>query len=175
MNVLVYDRRLEGSVPKFDGKVVEAGKHMNLHEMVSRILVIADENGGKIGAIHIMGHGIEEEEVGGYGVLLCKEELTNNTVHMLRPLRGKVDKIVLLACSAAHTAKGNTRLDGDGDLFCHRLANLTRTWVKASTFRQEYVIWSWAKSWGTDFGNWEGDAWWFSPDGRKLKADMTTY
>src|SRR4029450_1714730 len=107
------------------GKVVQAAKPMTLAEMVSRILVIADENGGKIGAIHIMGHGIEEEEIGGYGVLLCKEELTNNTVHMLRPLRGKVDKIVLLACAAAHTAKGNTRLDGDGDLFCHRLLALT--------------------------------------------------
>ncbi|HET9710660.1 MAG TPA: hypothetical protein VFP64_02220 [Pyrinomonadaceae bacterium] len=174
MNVLVYDNRLEGSVPKFDGKVIEAGKHMSLPELVNRLQVIADES-KKIGAIHVMAHGIEEEGVGGYGVLLCKEELTNNTVHMLRPLRGKVDKIVLLVCGAAQKAQNNTRLDGDGELFCHRLASLTRTWVKASTVRQHYVIWSWEKSWGTDFGNWEGDAWWFSPDGRKLKADMTTY
>jgi hypothetical protein len=174
MNVIVYDNRLDGSAPKTDGLVLDVGKHVRLPELVNRLQVIADSY-GKIGAVHIMAHGIEEDGVGGYGVLLCKEELTNNTVHMMRPLRGVVDKIVLLVCGAAHTEKNNTRADGDGDLFCHRLATLTHAWVKASTFRQEYVVWSWEKSWGTDFGNWEGDAWWFSPDGRKYKADMTTY
>ena len=30
MNVLVYDNRLEGSVPKFDGQFVEVGKQWRL-------------------------------------------------------------------------------------------------------------------------------------------------
>ena len=60
---------------------------------------------------------------------------------MLSPLKGKLDKIVLLACLAAHVASENSRGgDGDGELLCKRLAKLTGAWVKASTFRQKYDL-----------------------------------
>jgi hypothetical protein len=171
MNVLVYDDRLEGSAPKGNHAVLEVGDHYKLPELISRLKVIAD-NLGKIEILQILAHGIEEDGIGGFGILLCKEELTNNTVHMLRPLEGKIGKIVLSACAAANTAVGSKRLDADGDLLCKRIAGTTGAWVKASTYRQEYSIWSSEKSWGSDFGNWEGDAWWFSPKGMKYKADM---
>jgi hypothetical protein len=173
-NVLVYDNRLEGSMPSTDFLPLEVGKNMGLPELVGKLRIIA-EGLGKINAVHIMAHGIEEDGVCGFGLLVCKEELTNNTVHMLRPLKGMVNKIVLLACGAANTAKGNKRADADGNLFCQRLAKIAGAWVKASTFRQEYVVWSRAKGWGSDFGEWEGDCWWFGPGGEKYKADMTTY
>ena len=174
VNVLVYDNRLDGWMPNTEFLPLEVGEHVKLPELVGKLKIIA-EGVGKINAVHIMCHGIEENEVGGYGLLLCKEELTNNTVHMLRPLKGNVSKIVLLACAVAHTAKGNTRLDGDGELLCRRVAQTTGAWVKASTFRQEYYTFSFKKGFGNDFGNWEGDCWWFSPSGQKYKADMSTY
>lgn len=113
MNVLVFDNRLDGSSPQGDYAVLEVGEHNKLSELVTRLGVIAN-NFGRIDVLQIMAHGIEEDGVGGYGILLCKEELTNNTAHMLRPLQGKVGKIILLACTAANTAANNTRADGDG-------------------------------------------------------------
>lgn len=173
-NVLVYDLRLEGSVPQGNFIPVEVGKWLRLSELVSRLNILSEQF-GKIESLQIMAHGIEEDGEGGFGIELCKDNLTQDTVHQLRPLQGKVDKIVLLSCAAAQVASNRRGSDGDGELLCKRIAMTTRSWVKASTYEQEYKVWSWEKSWGTDFGNWEGDCWWFSPHGMKYKADMTTY
>ena|SRR5215207_3402816 len=175
VNVLVFDDRLEGSMPKIAGYYpLGVGEHVGLPQLVGKLCIIA-EGLGKINSVYIMCHGIEDNEVGGYGLLLCKEELTQNTVHMLRPLKGSVNQISLLACGAAQTAKGNKRADGDGDLFCKRLAKTTGAWVKASTYRQEYTTFTWKGGFGNDFGKWEGDCWWFGPEGEKRKADMNRY
>lgn len=172
MNVLVYDNRLEGSAPKGNHIIQDVGKHYRLPELVSRLNVIAASL-GKIEILQIMAHGIEEDGVGGFGILLCKEELSNNTVHMLRPLHGKIGKVVLSVCSAAHTEAGNKRADADGELLCKRIASTTGAWVKASTYQQEYDLSMKLDTFNeAQFGNWEGDCWWFSPKGPKYKADM---
>ena len=155
MNILVYDNRLEGSAPPGNYVILEVGKHYHLPDLVSRLNMIA-ESLGKIEILQIMAHGIEEDG-GGFGVLLCKEGLTNNTVHMLRPLHGKIGKINMSVCSAARIETGNKLADADGELLCKRIASITGAWVKVSTYQQEYIVWSRETYRGTDFGDWEGD------------------
>jgi hypothetical protein len=176
MDYMIYDDRLEGSDPKGNFWMLKVGEQVGISVAISRTLARAAQHGGKLGSLLIMAHGIEDNEEGGYGLLFCREDLTHNTVHMFSPLKGKIGKIVLLACGAAHVAKGKDGGEGDGDFLCRRLARATGAWVKASTYRQEYVTWSWEKSWGNDFGEWEGDCWWFDPTGKhKYKADMKTF
>jgi len=175
LDYLIYDDRLDGSRPKGNFWSMQVGEDTPITTAVQRTIARANlSGGGKIRTLILMCHGIEDNGIGGYGLLFCNEDLTQNTVHMLSPLKGKLEKIVLLACSAAHTAVQGG--EGDGELLCKRMARATGAWVKASTYRQEYVTWSLSKGFGNDFGDFEGDCWWFDPSGtRKYKADLTTW
>lgn len=170
MDYAMWDDRLDGDPP---GRymTLRVNTQISLPNAVKYGVMRANFNGGKLRTLLILAHGIEERGRGGYGLQFCAEDITQCTVHMLAPLYRKVEKIVLLACSAAKIAKGTDGTDGDGDLLCRRMAKITGAWVRASTYRQTYYV----NKNGIDFGDWEGDCWWFGPNGKtKLRADMTT-
>jgi hypothetical protein len=172
MDYIIWDQRLEGSRPR-RYMTLAVNEDTKLTDAVSYAVMRAGFNGGKLDRLFLMAHGIEDNGHGGYGMQFCAEDLTQLTVHMLGPLNKKVNKIILLSCSVAalanESAKGG---EGDGELLCRRMAKITGAWVRASTYQQEYY----SSSVGIDFGDWEGDCWWFSPDGKtKLRADLKTY
>jgi hypothetical protein len=164
---IVHDMRLDGNTPSGDFDTMEVTAATALSEFVNRALTVANLNGG-INRLKILAHGFEgaDGELG-WGIQFCKENLKLNTVWQLYPLKGSVSYIYLMSCGAAHLDPGHDNQDGDGWTLCCKLASTTGAWVKASTETQEYSKfnlspWHWME---IDFGDWEGNVYWFSPDG----------
>jgi hypothetical protein len=167
-DLVVHDKRLSGNTPTGDFETMEVDKLTPLHQMVVWAVNTANCFGG-ISRLKILAHGFETTEgVLGYGLCLCDEGLSNATVHMMAPLKGLVNVIQLYSCGVANSSSDNmgTESKGDGFTFCRQLAVTTGAWVKASTATQLYWKrlnpWHWME---IDFGDWEGDVYWFSPDG----------
>ena len=156
----------------------------------------------KIGLLQIFAHGLGVFEYadkakkqlkaihGGFGVELCKENLTMSTVERFGRLSGKFGAadvgIKLLGCAVAAAPKsvretpGATPKIGFGRELCQRLANLTGAGVMASEALQDATIRDEPISFRTagqiksieacvTLGDWEGTVWVFSPKGPAQK------
>jgi hypothetical protein len=103
---------------------------------------------------------------GGAGVQFCKENLTLTTLTRFSPLRGLLKGIDLLACGAAYITPGFEGREGDGNVLCSRLAQVTQTYVRASTATQTYYGLP-----TIDFGEWEGTVLTYGPSGAVVKVE----
>ncbi len=107
---------------------------------------------------------------GGAGVEFCMENIRLDTLTRFMPLSGKLKGIDLMGCGAAYTTPGFAGTDGDGNLLCYRLAQITRTYVRASTATQMYNVrvplWM-----PVDFGAWEGTVITYAPNGSVYKVE----
>ncbi|MGW7610497.1 peptidoglycan-binding domain-containing protein [Streptomyces sp. NPDC054766] len=99
-------------------------------------------------------------------VQFCRENLSLANLPVLAVLRDKFAMGVdLYSCSAAFIAPGN----GDGNVFCSRMAQTLNTYVRASTATQVYTLGS-AGS-GLDFGRWEGTVLTYGPRGDVVNVE----
>jgi hypothetical protein len=103
---------------------------------------------------------------GGSGIQFCKENITLSTLSKFSPLKGLLRGIDLLACGAAYITPGFEDKDGDGNLLCYRLAQITQTWVRASTATQLYYGLP-----QINFGEWEGTVLTYAPSGAVVKVE----
>ena len=168
IDLVVHDKRLEGHTPTGDFQTMEVDEYTPLHQFVVWTLSTI-QCYGTIDRLKLMAHGYETDDgTLGYGMCFCDEGLNNDTVYMLAPLKGLVNVIQLYSCGVANSSSDNmgTETKGDGFTFCRQLAQVTGAWVKASTATQKYTKrinpWHWME---IDFGDWEGNVYWFSPDG----------
>ncbi len=107
---------------------------------------------------------------GGGGIMFCKEDIRLATLHHFAPLRGKLQGIDLLACGAAYITPGLEGRDGDGNLLCYRLAQVTGTYVRASTATQYYND-GLRPGAPINFGPWEGTVITYGPSGSVYKVE----
>ncbi len=98
---------------------------------------------------------------------LCKENLTLNTMKIATDkIKGLIDNIVVLACSAAAMVSNNAghSAPGDGEYFCASLAHSSGAKVYAADQDQPYnpQIFSGGV---LDFSGWRGKVSLFTPKG----------
>jgi hypothetical protein len=103
---------------------------------------------------------------GGAGIQFCKENIRLGTLDKFSPLNGKIKAIDLMACGAAYITPGFEGKDGDGNFLCYRLAQITHTYLRASTATQIYFELP-----TIEFGAWEGTVITYTPEGGLYKAE----
>jgi hypothetical protein len=90
--------------------------------------------------------------------LLIGSEITRNDTPKFEVLKGLVNRIWLVACSAARIGEGR---EGDGNLFCCEIAKASGAFVMASTANQKGEK-------GVKYGyidDWEGTVLTYGPEG----------
>ena len=103
---------------------------------------------------------------GGAGIQFCSDNLRLSTLSKFAPLRGLLKGIDLMGCGAAYITPGFEGTDGDGNLLCSRLAQITQCYVRASTATQVYLMLP-----TVDFGVWEGTVFTYGPSGGVVKVE----
>ena len=103
---------------------------------------------------------------GGAGIQFCRDNIRLATLSRFAPLCGLLKGIDLMACGAAYITPGFEGKDGDGNLLCYRLAQITQTYVRASTATQLYFTLP-----TVEFGAWEGTVLTYSPSGAVVKVE----
>ncbi len=181
-DLIVRDVRLQGGRPT-GSEVLEVDQYTPIDWPIAWTRQKADAYGGNV-CLKILAHGFEQPlpqaatktyrsgivtqtptfSQGGAGIQFCRENIRLDTLSRFASLRGKLKGIDLMGCGAAYITPGFEGTDGDGNLLCYRLAQITRTYVRASTATQFYNagVPAWAP---IDFGAWEGTVITYNPDG----------
>jgi hypothetical protein len=135
--VFVHDRRVLGQTPAFNIAHFDVDETTPLQYFVERVLQeVRPYNGDAFLSVHAHGFGMEPYG-GGYGVALCREGLTLETIGLLSPLRGHVrGGIFFFSCGVAHVApdlrwSNGAVSRGNGNLLCSRIAQTTAAPVYA--------------------------------------------
>src|SRR5579872_1772722 len=136
-NLLVHDLRWRGRTPPGNYAAFDVDETTPLDYFVTRSLHEAAAYQGDVVLI-VFAHGLARSGLGGgFGITFCREGLRLSTIGRLAPLAGHIHGgIVLFSCEAAHIAPGRQGMNGDGNMLCSRLAQITRTSVTASTATQ---------------------------------------
>lgn len=154
-NLCVWDNRLTSSPgvrPPYK-ELIEVGEKSPLADVIDWVVFKSWQYSGDVRVI-IMAHGIESATVrgvytqaqGGFGVSLCKETLTLDTVERFAPWKKiarppattGVKQIDIRGCGAAYIVPGRDGQIGDGNYLCYKLAQITGSYVRASTAPQPY-------------------------------------
>jgi hypothetical protein len=173
----IRDTRLPGPRPS-GNEVLEVDANTPLSWPISWVASRSAKYAGDV-RVRLMAHGIEIGMVaagvvmdsplrshiqrnriqsqGGWGLEFCAQNLTLDTLKEFSPWYGKVRQIDILGCGIAYITPGREGKAGDGNLLCYRLAQITGSYVRASTAAQNYV--------GMDFGPWEGTVITYAPTG----------
>lgn len=168
----IRDKRLLGGVPARPNLgIVNLDEHTPLSRAFAAIRGYAGR--GKIRVAYIFCHGFagsnestqQSMDVGGEGLLLGRELLRHNNVHLWRAVKGKIDEIVVYACAAADTQPAHVGTKADGRYLMRALALHTRATVYAADKIQWYHTHDGLKNGAYQFGRWEGRLFKFSPDG----------
>ncbi|MBP0462951.1 hypothetical protein J5Y09_03430 [Roseomonas sp. PWR1] len=179
-SMILHDSRLEGRTPRgYDYTfVVDGGTP--LREAIG--MVHANATMRRLDVLHVFCHGIEipadmarglstNVPHGGFGLVLCGENLDLRNVSLTHRWRGLVGQIVIFACATAAVGPGNRMTRGDGQRFCAELAAWTGAEVIAGRDVQRYTrgaetFWTrigFAQTSPIDFGGWEGPVYRFRP------------
>ena len=136
-DLFVHDLRLVGRTPPGNYPRFDVDETTPLSYFVTRTLQEAAAYRDEVRLL-LHTHGWERKGLGGgFGLVLCREGLTLDTVDALAPLNGHIHGgIVLYGCGAAHIAPGREGRPGDGNLLCSRMAQITGTTVTAGTADQ---------------------------------------
>ena len=175
--VLVHDSRLEGDTPTgVDITPIRVNQTTQLSSMVSQVAAASNRHGTDV-RLAIMCHGFERDGELGYGLQLCRETVTLNTVGQLRPLNGLISYgIDIYSCGAAHTASWHAALHGDGWTLCSRIASTTASVVRAAELEQWYNFYGGIAGLfhqPITFGQWEGRVITFDARGREVASAMS--
>jgi hypothetical protein len=103
---------------------------------------------------------------GGSGLKFCREGITLATLPQFSAWRGKLRQIEILGCGAAYITPGYEGKEGDGNLLCSRLAQITQANVRASTATQMYNLAT------MDMGSWEGTVLTYGPLGDVIRVEQ---
>lgn len=182
--LIIRDVRLEGGKPK-GNEVLEVDANTPLDWPLLWTKGKSKDYGGDV-YLRIAAHGYEtavmdhlplasgsqsriesvHQSQGGSGIQFCKENITLSTLAKFSLLNGLLKGIDLLACGAAYITPGFEGREGDGNLLCYRLAQITQTFVRASTATQLYYGLP-----TIDFGEWEGTVLTYAPSGAVVKVE----
>ena len=179
-DLIIRDMRLEGARPS-GTEVLEVDKNTPLDWPIRWLANKSVEYGGDVRA-RIMAHGAgfyvastagsygnrnPKYSQGGAGIQFCKQGINLATLPRFAALKGRVPRIDILGCGAAYITPGHAGKDGDGNLLCYRLAQVTKSHVRASTATQRY-----RKRWAINFGRWEGTVLTYGPSGAVVKIEQ---
>jgi len=143
--------------------------------MVTQVRNASNRHGTDV-KLNILCHGYAEGGELGFGLQLCREELTLTTVESLRPLNGMISYgIDIYSCGAAHTARWHAGQHGDGWTLCSRVAGVTQSVVRAADLTQWYNYFGGIAGLfrqPIDFGRWEGRVITFDGRGQEVGAEM---
>ena len=171
-NMTIRDARLLGNPPGLSFNTFTVDQNWDLGAAFLWVKNFARSNGG-IDTLYVLCHGLYTWEenvqlqasipIGGYGLQLCKQNLTLSTVDMVGTLvNGLIRNMVLFACGAASTQSNNaTQRD---QTFCRMLAKKTGAVVYGADRMQVYYPMAGTKS-PMNFAEWEGTVYRFDPDG----------
>lgn len=174
-NMTIRDARLLGNPPNltFNTFTVDA-----TWELASAFLWVKNfaKAHTRLDTLFILCHGLYQWEennqlqasiaVGGYGLQLCKQNLTLGTVDVVsNQIKGLVDNIVLFACGSASTQSNNPAQRDQ--TFCKKLAEKTKAVVYGADRMQVYFPMLGTKS-AMNFAEWEGTVYRFDPDGKTV-------
>ena len=178
-DLIIRDVRLEGPRPA-GNEVLEVAEDTPLDWPIRWLVTKSAAYGGNV-RLKIMAHGAgfysaatvgnygfqhPQYSQGGAGIQFCKEGIRLSTLSKFWPLRGKLKQIEILGCGAAYITPGYEGKEGDGNLLCFRLAQITQASVRASTATQYY-----SGLGPIDFGKWEGTVLTYGPMGAVVKVE----
>jgi len=170
--VALRDRRLSGGVPSRPRlTIINTDADTSLHSAFAQINAAA--RSGKINTLFVLCHGFAGEntrgavcmDAGGMGLLLGKENVMHGNVAMWRAIANKADNIVVYACAAGDTQRGNEGTEADGKYLMGALAIHTNASVFAADKIQWYSTFQDSPHGRFVFGDWEGTVWDFPPNG----------
>ena len=181
-NMTLHDTRLVGNPPKgIAQNTFQVDESKNIKNSLDWISSYAKSQAG-LDNLFVLCHGGVAtdgyEDRGGYGLQLCRENLTNENLFLTSCLKGQIKKITLFTCAIADTHPQNKNSKGDGKLFCRELAAYTDAEIIASPSVQMYnhimtLFTSITNDLGLtkdpgeiSFGSWEGGLYSFTPDGK---------
>jgi hypothetical protein len=179
--MILHDTRLLGGMPHGYDFSFATNENTPLADAVGMVRACGQQR--RIDSLHIFCHGGSfHADIGvgmstaaamtGFGLILCRENLTLRSVHRMHAWRGLIGQIVLFACHPAATAGRNEGTMGDGLRLCGELSLLTQADVIAArdiqlysriedSFWSRYVV----PAAPLDFGGWEGPVYRFTPNG----------
>jgi hypothetical protein len=176
--MLIQDARLLGGSPPLCQNKFMVDENWDLGNAFLWVSNFAkSQPGGRLERLFILCHGIYAWEenayhkasitVGGYGLLLCKQNLTLSTIGVVATnIRNLVGEIVIYACGTGSSQSNNKGKAGDGDLLCKTLAKQTKAAVVASDRIQWYQMKGANNE--IDFGDWEGTVSRYNPEGGRF-------
>lgn len=185
--MLVHDTRLSGTAPSTAPNIYRVDGSVRVVDALAWIAMYAKMNKG-LSQLSIMCHGYEggvhDSRAGvstmdlGFGLQFCRDGLRLSNVEHTRCLNGLVATIILYACGPANTRPGLEGGRGDGRAFCRELACYTGAEVLAAVENQYYLkeprsgiikrLFRIGANDTISFGDWEGQLYRFSPDGRVM-------
>lgn len=130
------DLRLQGGVPARAGlSIINTNRHTPLASVFGQI-----KNIGKIHTMFVLCHGFAGSnararvsmDAGGEGLQLGSENVLHSNVAMWTAIAGKVQNIVIYACAASNTERGNEGTTADGRYLMGALAIHTNATVFAA-------------------------------------------
>jgi hypothetical protein len=168
----IRDLRLLGNAPNLTFNTFSVDQNWDLGAAFLWVKNFATMS-KRLDTLFVLCHGLYQWEenaqlqasipVGGYGLQICKQNLTLGNVDVVGNLvRGLIDNIVLFACGSASTQSNNAAQRNQS--FCKKLANKTGAVVYGADRMQVYTP-------GLDvqkpmnFADWEGTVYRFDPDG----------
>ena len=175
--IMVHDSRLSGPTPSGDDITpIRVNELTPLSRMVGQVAGSAIRRGTDV-RLAILCHGFEDHGELGYGLQLCHETVTLNTVRQLAPLDGLISYgIDIYSCGAAHTASFRAGGHGDGWTLCSRIARATASVVRAAELTQWYNFFDGIGGLfrqPISFGQWEGRVITFDARGQEVASAMS--
>jgi hypothetical protein len=174
-----HDKRLAGSPPPIAPNTYQVDKDVEIDHAIGWIAHYAASQGG-LDELLVMCHGFEADfdirdqmstgqQVGGFGLQICKQGLTLFNVTKLRawkPDTGRlIARVTIYACGTAGVGQGNTGTYADGPRFMGEFAMHSGAFVVAGRDAQAYNPESVRPNnpLPIDFGQWEGPVYLFDP------------
>jgi len=171
--LVLRDRRVKGGVPARRGLyIANTDGSTPLRNAFSQINAAARAS-GKLRAMFILCHGYAGVnkrarvcmDAGGMGLQLGRENLLHHNVSMWTSIQNKVENIIIYACAAANTERGNEGTNADGRYLMGALAIYTNAHVFAADRIQWCSTYKGLSNGRFEFGQWEGQLLHFSPSG----------
>jgi len=168
--MIVHDARLAGTAPPIAPNIYVVNATVDIQHCIGWIGHYARSQ-SCLDELLIMCHGFEAnwdlgrrmstmQQVGGFGLQLCREGLSLYNVGLVRSWNGLIRRITVYACAPADTGSGNEGTAGDGRRFMGEMAIWSGAEVIAARDTQTYTY---GPASPIDFGNWEGPVYRFDP------------